>query len=331
MSETEFDLISIGDSTIDVFMEIDKGDTRMIPDDDGVGEWVALESGSKVGVKKKTRVAAVGNSANNAIGSSRLGLRTAIYTHVGDDKDGEEILEVFKDEGVSTDFVSVDKGKKSNFSTVINYGAERVIFVFHEHREYGLPSLPSVPWAYYSSSAEGHEILHGGINEYVKNNNIKLGFNPGTFQLSEGLEGMKDILEVTHVLLLNRQEAHKLVGGDESDTKALQKGLMEKGPKNVVITDARNGTFATDGKQYLHAGIPEESPVVERTGAGDAFSTGCIAALAKGKDLSEALIWGTLSSTSVVQYIGAREGLLTEEGMEEIKNKWGKDFGVEEF
>lgn len=239
----------------------------------------------------------------------------------------------FKSEGVSTDLISVDKGKGSNFSTVINYGAERVIFVFHEHREYKLPELPKTPWVYYSSSAAGHEVLHGAINNHIKQSGAKLGFNPGTFQLHEGVEGMKEILEVVHVLLLNREEAHRLVGGNKGDTKNLQQKLHELGPKIVIITDARNGTFAYDSidNVYLHAGIPEESPVVERTGAGDAFSTGSIAALGNGKDLSEALIWGTLSSTSVVQFIGAREGLLTQDRMEEIKQKWGNQFEVKEF
>lgn len=327
------DLISIGDSTIDVFLEIDEKDVKKIPDGDGIGESVALESGAKIGVKKKTRIAAVGNSANNAIGSARLGLKTAIYTHVGDDSDGREMMEVFKSENVATDYVSVDSGKASNFSSVLNYGAERIIFVYHEHREYKLPELPPTPWIYYSSSAEGHEVLHGAINNHVKNHNVKLGFNPGTYQLSEGLSGMAQILEVTEVLLLNRQEAHKLVDGDEGDTKNLQQKLHEHGPKKVIITDARAGTFAFDSEtnKYLWCGIPEESPVVERTGAGDAFSTGSIAALVHGKSLEEALVWGTLNSTSVVQFIGAREGLLTPEKMEEMKDKWGGSFEVKEF
>lgn len=319
----QFDMISIGDSTIDVFMEIEDFKVE--------NDILKLESGSKIGVKKKTRIAAVGNSANQAIGSSRLGLKTSIYTHVGEDPDGKEMMSIFRDEGVGIDYVSIDAGKASNFSSVINYGPERVIFVFHEHRDYDLPKLPPSRWAYYSSSSAGHDVLHKQIPEYIREHNVKLGFNPGTFQIKEGLEGIGPILEVCEVLLLNREEAHHLVGGDKEDTKHLINSLRDKGPKTVVITDARNGTFACDGEKYLWCGIPKDSPVVERTGAGDAFSTGSIAALAKGEELSEALIWGTLSSTSVVQYIGAREGLLTPEGMEEMKNKWGKDFEVKEF
>lgn len=328
MNET-YDLISIGDSTIDVFMEIE--DYRGLVQDGK--KYLGLDHGAKIGVKKMTRIAAVGNSANNAIGSSRLGLKTAIYTHVGSDPSGQEMVAIFKEEGVSTDFVHIDEGKKSNFSSVINYGAERVIFVYHEHRDYNLPELPPSKWVYYSSSSEGHDILHEQIPSYIQKSGAKLGFNPGTFQLKEGLLGIAPILKATYVLILNRQEAHGLVGGDEADTKNLQQKLHETGPKVVIITDARNGTFAFDSEsgRYLHAGIPEDSPVVERTGAGDAFSTGSIAAMVKGQGLAEALVWGTLSSTSVVQHIGAREGLLTPEGMEEMKQRWAGDFEVKEF
>lgn len=327
--ESDYDMISIGDSTIDVFLEID--DWKILEDPDTKEKMLAIESGAKIGVNKKTRIAAVGNSANQAIGSARLGLKTGIYTHVGGDSDGKDMLEVFKAENVSTDFITIDKDQNSNFSTVVNYSGERVIFVFHEHREYNLPTFPKSKWVYYSSMSKGHDILHKQIPDYIKSSGAKLGYNPGTFQLKEGITGEASILEVTEVLILNREEAHHLVGGDKSDTKKLLNLLYDHGPKKVIITDARAGTFAFDGTQYLKCGIPEESPVVERTGCGDAFSTGLLAGLSYGKDLSEALIWGTLNSTSVVQFIGAREGLLTQKGIEEFGQKWRDSFKVENF
>lgn len=323
MEDKKFDMISIGDSTIDVFMEIEDFKVE--------NGFLMLESAAKIGVKKKTRIAAVGNSANQAIGSSRLGLHTAIYTHIGGDSDGRDMMEVFKSENVVTAFIRVDRDKNSNFSTVVNYGAERVIFVFHEHRDYNLPDLPESRWAYYSSSSAGHDILHSQIPDYVRKYNVKLGYNPGTFQLKEGLDGEQKIYEVCEVLILNREEAQHLVGGDKSETKRLLDTLHAKGPKKVIITDARAGAFAFDGNEYLHCGIPENSPVVERTGCGDAFSTGSLAALSKDLPLREALVWGTLNSTSVIQYIGAREGLLTPQGLDKIRQEWGKDFEVVNF
>jgi ribokinase len=57
---------------------------------------------------------------------------------------------------------------------------------------------------------------------------------------------------------------------------------------------------------------PDPAPPVDRTGAGDAFASTFVAALAKGLSLEDALRWGPVNSMSVVQKVGAQAGLLTE-------------------
>lgn len=323
-----FDLISIGDSTVDVFLEIDPKDVDTKCDLDEKACRISFEYGAKIPVKRMTRVAAVGNAANNAIGSARLGLQVGIYTVLGSDKDAFEIKEILEGEGVDTQFVVMEKGARSNFSVVINYLAERTIFTYHEEKNYSLPKLPKAGWVYFTSIARGHEALHREIPEYIKRSGAKLAFNPGSYQLREGVSGMKPILEATEVLILNREEAHLLVNGDIQDTKNLIRKLREAGPTTVVVTDGRNGSFASfDGREFWRAGIPEASPITEMTGAGDAYSTGFIAALSKGLDLPQAMVWGTMNATSVVQYIGAREGLLTESKMQEFIEKYGQFVG----
>lgn len=325
----EFDIISIGDSTIDVFQEIHEANAVCNIDSEKC--WFCVNYADKIAIEKLTRVPAVGNSASNSIGSVRLGLRAAIYTHLGDDKDGEESRQVFEKERVATDFIKIDEGKRTNFSSVINFQGERVIFVYHVEREYSLPSLPSTSWVYYSSVGKGHEVLNQQIIDYIRRTEARLGYNPGTHQLKTGIEEVGKVLEVCEALILNREEAHGLVGGEISDTKNLLKSLREHGAKTVVVTDARNGSYFYDGERFLHCGIPEKSPVVERTGVGDAYSTGFIAALIKGKSVEEAMLQATLNSTSVLQYIGAREGLLTPEGVEKMREKWGNSFEVVKF
>lgn len=321
----QFDLISIGDSTIDIFMQVDVEDAHTVCTLDNDRCVVCFNYGSKVPVKKMTRVAAVGNAANNAIGSSRLNLKNAIYTVIGSDKDSEEMKRIFEDEGVDISFVTMESAKRSNLSFVLNYDAERTIFVYHEDRNYNLPDLPSSKWIYYTSVAKGHEVLHKQIPEYIKKSGTKLGFNPGSYQLREGLEVLRPILEVTEALLVNREEAHLLVGGEVEDTKGLIAKLKDRIPGIVVITDGRNGSFASfDGREVWHVGIPEDSPVLERTGAGDAYSTGFLAGLIQGKELPEAMIWGTMNATSVIQYIGAREGLLIPSKMQEFIEKYSQ-------
>src|SRR3989344_5529975 len=322
---SEFDLISIGDTTIDVFLELDPKDADAFCVIDKERCVVAFDYASKMPVSKMTRLAAVGNAANNTIGSSRLGLKTAIFTHSGSDEDSQETKKVLEEEDVSTEFFVMEKGKKSNFSSVINYSAERTIFVYHEPRDYKFPELPSSKWVYYTSTGLGNEVLVKPLVEYLKKTGAHLGFNPGSHHLRSGLEMLKPLFEVAQVLILNREEAYGLVGGDLSDIKGLLQKLKEIGPQIVVITDGRGGSYATiDGREVWFASIPEESPVIERTGCGDAYSTGFLAALILEKEIPDAMVWGTMNATSVIQYIGARQGLLTRSGIDKYIGMYGQ-------
>jgi sugar/nucleoside kinase (ribokinase family) len=67
--------------------------------------------------------------------------------------------------------------------------------------------------------------------------------------------------------------------------------------------------------------FPDIAPPYERTGAGDAFFSTFVAYLCKGYDAAYAIARAPINSMNVVQHIGAQEGLLSEEKIEEyIKN-----------
>ena len=161
--------------------------------------------------------------------------------------------------------------------------------------------------------------MHQQVLERIKSDGIKLGFNPGSHQLNAGFDALKDLIGVSEVFIVNKEEAWKLFGKVD-DIKELLTKVQEAGPKYVIITDGPKGSYSFDGEQYLYLGTLD-SPVIERTGAGDAYSTGFIAALIQEKGLDEAMMWGNLNSTNVLQYIGAQEGLLTTEQMEEHLQK----------
>ena len=63
---------------------------------------------------------------------------------------------------------------------------------------------------------------------------------------------------------------------------------------------------------------PDPAPPKERTGAGDAFASTLVAALAKGNTLEGALQWAPINSMNVVQHTGAQNGLLSEKEIEAL-------------
>lgn len=304
-----FDLISIGDSTVDVFLEIEEAsvDCKL----DASSCKLMLNYADKIPVKSIRRVSGAGNAANMAVGSSRLGLRTALYTMVGEDEDGEEIIKILKGEGVDGENILVDKGKRSNYSVVINYKGERTILVYHEKREYSLPKLGETKWIYFTSVGEGHEKLHIQVPEFVKKSGCKLAFQPGSYQLREGKREFKQVVEMADILMVNKDEASDILKR-QGEIQELLQGLRRLGCKIAVITDAERGSWADDGQGAIYCPAAE-AKLREKTGAGDAYAAGFLAGLIKEKTLKEAMEWGSVNAAAVVEQIGSRQGLLSEE------------------
>ncbi|MEK7088564.1 MAG: carbohydrate kinase family protein, partial [Patescibacteria group bacterium] len=199
----------------------------------------------------------------------------------------------------------------------------RTILIKHTEFNYKFPKLGEVSWMYLSSLASNSLEYHKEIVEFLKKNpETKLAFQPGTFQMKFGTENLKDIYERTEIFFCNLEEAQRILKIQSKDVLVLSKGIAALGPKMVVISDGPNGAyFYKDGELWYNSIYPDIIPPLERTGAGDAFSSTFTAALALGKSPLEAFSWGPINSMSVVQYIGAQTGLLNREKLEEyLKN-----------
>lgn len=310
----KYDVISIGDSTMDMFLGLNTVGSRVCRKDTEAC-YLQLSYADKIEADFQ-EFATGGNSANLAIGSSRLGLNVAFYTVLGEDEIGDILLHTIQREKVADEYVLRQKGGKTNFHVVLNHEAERTILIYHNKRTYRLPKFKPSAWAYYSSMGEGFQTIQAALVNYVKDHGVKLGFNPGTIQLKAGYKVLEPVIRVTEVFIVNKEEAHRILGKkhDGIDWKSLLDSLHHLGPKQVVITDGPNGAYAFDGKKYWFMPV-FDVPVIERTGAGDSFSTGVIAAMAQGKTMQDALRWGAFNSASVIQEIGPQKGLLTKAQM----------------
>lgn len=312
-----FDVIAIGDTTQDIFLQMH--DANVQCDLKGEHCQICFDFANKIAVEKKTDIPAVGNAANHVVGVARLGLKAAIYAIVGDDDQGRKAKEVFEQNKVDTRYLVFDKQHGTNLSVVINFKGERTIFVYHEPREYQLPDFEPPHWLYLTSAGkEGVETIQQQILRYMANNPaVKLAFNPGTHQMHQGLESLKPIIKETDILFLNREESMNVLGTDMNDPVTLVKSFHKLGVQIMVLTDGPKGAYASDGQAiYFLPVFP--GPVVERTGCGDAFASAFVAAIIKGHDFKQAMLWGNANSTAKLLYIGAREGLLTEDGVHKM-------------
>lgn len=303
----KYDMISVGDPTIDTFLFINEAQINCTLVKDTC--QICFNYADKLPVENLERSVA-GNAANNAVGMKRLGMNTAYVATLGDDGSGEWIYKKLNSEGVDTRFVRLDKNLRTNASTVISYKSERTIFVYHAPRSYSLPAqLSASAWMYYTSVGKNHSRLNKDVVAYVRRTGARLGYNPGTFQFMAGVKAMLPVLEVVNALFVNKEEAMRIVGAQD-DVKHYLLALHKLGPKICVLTDAQNGSFVYDGHRFYMMGIPK-TKVVERTGAGDAYASGFIGALFHKRPIQEALCWGTMNASSVIMKVGAQAGLLT--------------------
>lgn len=311
------DFVAIGDTVTDAFIEL--RDAWVEYDNPQKESELCMKFGDKIPFNDVVVVPAVGNSPNASVSAHRLGLKSALVTNVGDDAFGKEQIAALKSNGIQTKYIVVHKNQKSNYHYVLRLGAERTILVKHTQFPYSLPRLNPVPtYIYLSSLAENSLAYHHEIAGFLKQNpKTKLAFQPGTFQIKLGYEALKDLYEHTHIFFCNKEEAQRILNSQESDIKILLQKMKELGPTIPVITDGPNGAYALfEEKTYFVPMYPDLKGPVDRTGAGDAFSSTFTSALALGKKVPEALLWGPINSMSVVQHIGAQHGLLSREQIE---------------
>src|SRR3989344_9131483 len=314
---SDLELLSIGDVTYDVFLNPIESESLCTLNDKEC--YICFSYGEKIPVKS-IEYSLGGNAANNVVGVKRLGINSGLVSTLGGDSTGNMIVEKLQKENVDMGFVIQQPTAGSNYSTVINYGGERTIFTYHAPRSYEFPvKLYPAQWVYLTSMGESFQPFYRHFSDWLSSHpEVKMAFNPGSHQMRAEADILKPILEKTYVIYVNRNEAEKLTEFEDSHTKEkeLLKALAEKGPKKVVITDGGGGSYLYDGednKYYKCPVMPVDA--YERTGAGDSFGAGFLAAVIKGKTYQEALLWGTVNSASVIGYIGSQKGLLKESEM----------------
>jgi len=313
-----FDLITIGDALIDTFFVLDEKNSNVSIDKDK--RRVCFNYADKMCIEHST-MSVGGNAANVAVGVRKLGHSTAIRTHLGEDINGHIVHSTLKKAKVNTSLIDINKKHETRYSVVLNYQTERTILSYYGHHVYSLPKLPKTEWLYFTSMGKGFEKIQNKLVAYMKKNpECKLAMNPGSYQMRSGLTKINSLLPKTDVLLLNKQEAERILK-KKGTIKTLLRALHKKSTGIVVITDSTNGSYATNGANAWHMPIYPMNPLA-KTGAGDAYTSGFLAAMIHGKTVPVAMQWGTANAGGVVQQFGAQHGLLTKSQLTSLVTKY---------
>ena len=263
-----------------------------------------------------------GGGTNAAVTFSRQGFKTACVSRVGDDVSGNEVKKELKKEEID-DFIQIDPVYKTAYSLIlVTPEGERTILEFRgandylSEKEINWENLKS-QWLYLDSLAGNEELLKKAVN-WAKSNNIKIAYNPSKKEINWGKK-IHPYLNDIDIFIVNEDEAAAVLEikyiqeKEEEIFRELDRivngiVVMSRGPRGVTVSD---------GKKRYSAGVPE-APVIDRTGAGDAFGSGFVSGYIQSKgDIEYAIQLGTANATSVVEYFGAKMGILK-------KGDWGK-------
>jgi ribokinase len=287
------DIVVIGSSNVDYIMKMPR-----LP---GVGETITDA------VFMQTFG---GKGANQAVGAARAGGTVHFVNCVGDDPASLQMVEHFKNEGISTEFVFREKGISSGTALVMI-------------GEQGANYLSVAPGANYRLTPQHIDKIKGLINDAAI---VVLQYEilPDTLKYildacerhqtkvlwnyAPAREFDRSYLRKVKILAVNEIEAGTLSGinvaGDESVERAA-KELMKLGCETVIITLGAHGSYvAAPGTSEWIPALKVEA--VDTTAAGDVYC-GCLAvALAEGRTLADSARFATAAAVISVTRLGAQ-------------------------
>ncbi len=303
----KFDVITIGFATRDVFL----GGANIPQESAQAQSGFFLPLGAKLEVDQ-IHFSSGGGGTNTAATFARQGFNSACLSIIGDDINGREILEELRKEGIDVSNFRIDHDLTTPYSVILVKNGERTILTYRGAIKFDsiLSSLDAVEssWLMLDSVGGNYELFKA-VSEKAVSKNMSLASNPDLKELAHGLEKLAPVFKNFKIVTMNQDEAANLLGLEPHQEEEIFKGMDEIVGGVFVMTRGPEGVKVSDGQHIYSAGIPD-SPVIERTGAGDAFASGFVAEYIRSGDIPKAIQLATANASSVVTKYGGKEGIL---------------------
>jgi ribokinase len=280
-------------------------------------------------------VEAGGASANSVYALAKLGLRCGFAGAVGDDPDGEIILRSFADVGVDTSRVVRKERASTSFALILaDKQGNRAMYVSPEATPiFGAEDVDTTYMAdarlLLLSSFAGQDSAMEALPAQTT-----LAFSLDSLYAQRDFEDAKTLLSRCAIIFANANELRELTG---RELPAAAEALLNLGLRTVVVTFGggleRQPWMASaacigqgqeelpvacwllteEGQWVLPALRTYEGPVVDATGAGDAFAAGFLWGLLVGEPLPRCVSLGHVMAGFCIARLGCRAGLPTRE------------------
>jgi ribokinase len=254
-----------------------------------------------------------GSAANAVVGLARLGCKVGFIGKVANDREGDLLLEDFRNEGVDINgIIRVKKGESGQVMGFVDEKGGRALYIDSGVND--TITLNEVKAGYVSQSRFLHITSFVGTQSFQTQQtlletlpeNVKVSFDPGALYARKGSAELKQIIKRSYVAIPNAIELMELTG--EADYRRGAESMLADGVKIVAVKLGANGCYVTDGcERHLIEAFRVDA--VDTTGAGDAFCAGFLYGLLKNESLYDCGRMGNFVASRCVMKMGARTGL----------------------
>ncbi len=342
-------ILTIGSAMRDIFLQYPCEQMLRLHTATKTRSFIVLEEGKKIEINDIVKSTG-GGATNSAVSFKRLGFDVESFFKIGTDHEGSFIVEKLATEQISTEHIArTDSvGTGTSFITPCPSG-DRTVLVYRGANltltEAELPGdvISACDHLYITSLSGKTSHLLPIITKKAKQQNKLVATNPGTSQLTANVDTLKEALPNIDILIMNYYEAtlfmqafiqqtkHKQPYGNTALPQLLQTTqitfasfhlptffeiILKHGPRTVAVTNGADGVYvAHKNTIYYHPSISPKK-LVSTLGAGDAFGSCFVAQLAQNQSIETAIRAGILNSSSVLEYLDAKSGLLTTQELE---------------
>ncbi len=232
-----------------------------------------------------------GAPMNVAIGLARLAVNSGLISKVGNDPFGKLLLNTLSQNRVDISqvkidrysrttlaFISIRKDGERDFCFYRNPGADTMLNVEEISGEY----IKKAKIFHYGSISMISEPSYSATLksvDYAKKYKLIVSYDPN-LRLSlwgsekQAKDRIIEGLPNSDIVKVNTEELEFIAG--ISDLKEGTKALLRYGPKVVVVTRGKEGSFINNGKNF--AGVEGyKVHAIDTTGCGDGFTAGMLA------------------------------------------------------
>ncbi len=254
-----------------------------------------------------------GKGANQAVAMAKLGAEVELFGCVGDDSNGNMLLENLKRAGVKTEHIQIIGQKSTGTAFITVAENDNTIVVIPGangmvDRKY-IDSIKSY-LENYDMIVLQHEIPLDTVHyvvDFCTDKKLRVVLNP-----APAAKVPMDIVKRVNYLTPNEHEAALMFGGGQSAEE-----LLRQYPEKLIITQGSRGvSVCLKSGEILHIPARTATQVVDTTGAGDTLNGAFCVRLAAGDDLKKALMYANTAASLSTEKFGAQTGMPTAEEVE---------------